>query len=151
MPCRKARLVSYQHFLHFSKPISSDRATELSSKIPAQQPREHMEKRGLTSSWEEHSCWALKGLLRFNSREIFMEKRCWAVHVFQAGDGFNLPLAKAVIICCWFLLKAAIRGSPTPSGVTALQLSQNKTPPKLTQTTRNPAFFFPLEKRKPFL
>lgn len=42
MPCRKARLVSYQHILHFSKSISSDRATELSSKIPAQQPlREH--------------------------------------------------------------------------------------------------------------
>lgn len=37
MPCRRARLVSYQHLLDFSKPVSSDRATELSSKIPAQQ------------------------------------------------------------------------------------------------------------------
>lgn len=52
------------------------------------------------------------------------------MHVSQAGDGFNLPLAKAVIICCWFLLKATISGSLAPSAVTALQLIQNKNTPQ---------------------
>lgn len=48
---------------------------------------------------------------------------------FQAGDGFNLPLAKAVIICCWFFLTARLGGSLAPSAVTAQQSIQNKTLP----------------------
>lgn len=48
---------------------------------------------------------------------------------FQAGDGFNLPLAKAVIICCFFFLTATPGGSLAPSAVTAQQPIQNKTLP----------------------
>lgn len=62
------------------------------------------------------------------------------MHVSQAGDGFNLPLATAVIICCCFWLKATISGSLAPSGAPALQLIRNNILPKRTQTTRNLVF-----------
>lgn len=59
---------------------------------------------------------------------------------FQAGDGFNLPLAKAVIICCCFFLTATPGGSLAPSAVTAQQPIQNKTKHR---TTRNLPFGHP--------
>lgn len=152
MPCRKARLVSYQPFLDFSKPVSSDRATELHSKIPAQKPLREAQQGGGSSKAGKSTAAGLRRGYRDSTAGKYLWRKDAELCMFPRLEMVLIYLLQRLwLFAAGFCWKQLFEAHLLPLVTQLCIWARTKHPLNSHKLQGILLFFSPLEKRKPFL